>query len=550
MKKRIVIIGGVAGGASTAARLRRLSEDYEILLFERGCYISFANCGLPYYIGGVITDKDKLVVMSPERMSRRFHLDIRTNSEVVHIDPKIKKIRIKDLAAGHSYEVSYDVLVLSPGASPFLPDISGINSDMVFSLRNIPDTYKIYNYIDAKAPRTAVVVGGGFIGLEMVENLARRGLEVHLIELADHLLCNMDYDMAAIIHAHLKEKGVHIHLKDSITRLAEEKGRLSAQLTSGKKLGCDMVIMSIGVRPETALAKDAGLKIGRTGGIWVNRRMQTSVPDIYAVGDAVETTDFISNSPCLIPLAGPANKQGRIAANNIHGILEEYEGTQGTAVLKIFDLTAACCGNNERTLRARNIEYIKSFIHPDSHAGYYPGGKPMCIKLLFNREGRILGASAVGQDGVDKRIDVLSTAIRADMSVFDLQTLELCYAPPFSSAKDPVNMAGYTAANILANRVDIFHWDDVPSIDTDKSFLVDVRTKAEFEKSTIPGAVNIPLDDIRERLHEFPADKKIYIFCRAGLRGYVASRILTLNGYKNNRNLSGGYLTYDYCQKG
>jgi NADPH-dependent 2,4-dienoyl-CoA reductase/sulfur reductase-like enzyme/rhodanese-related sulfurtransferase len=483
-------------------------------------------------------------------MSRRFHLDIRTNSEAVHIDPKTKKVRIKELTSGHSYDVSYDVLVLSPGAAPFLPDIPGINSDMVFSLRNIPDTYKIYDYINAKAPRTAVVVGGGFIGLEMVENLVRRGLKVHLIELADHLLCNMDYDMAAIIHAHLKEKGVHIHLKESIAHLAEEKGRLSAQLTSGKELGCDMVIMSIGVRPETALAKDAGLKIGRTGGIWVNRRMQTSIPDIYAVGDAVETTDFISNSPCLIPLAGPANKQGRIAANNIHGILEEYEGTQGTAVLKIFDLTAACCGNNERALRTRNIEYIKSFIHPDSHAGYYPGGKPMCIKLLFNKEGRILGASAVGQDGVDKRIDVLSTAIRADMSVFDLQTLELCYAPPFSSAKDPVNMAGYTAANILANRVDIFHWDDVPSIDTDKSFLVDVRTKAEFEKSTIPGAINIPLDDIRERLHEFPTDKIIYIFCRAGLRGYVASRILTLNGYKNNRNLSGGYLTYDYCQKG
>ncbi len=550
MKKRIVIIGGVAGGASTAARLRRLSEDYEILLFERGSYISFANCGLPYYIGGVITDKKKLVVMSPERMSKRFHLDIRTNSEVTQIDPKTKKIRVKDLNAGHSYEVSYDVLVLSPGASPFLPDIPGINSDKVFSLRNIPDTYKIYDYIDVKSPESAVVVGGGFIGLEMVENLLRRGLKVHLIELADHLLCNMDYDMAAIIHAHLREKGVHIHLKDSIAHLTDKGDCLTAQLSSGKELSSDMVIMSIGVRPETLLAKDAGLKIGQTGGIWVNRRMQTSVPDIYAVGDAVESTDFIGNCPCLIPLAGPANKQGRIAANNIHGLKDEYEGTQGTAVLKIFDLTAACCGNNEKALRGRNIGYIKSFIHPDSHAGYYPGGKPMCIKLLFNKEGRILGASAIGEDGVDKRIDVLATAIRAGMSVYDLQKLELCYAPPFSSAKDPVNMAGYTAANILTNQVHIFHWDDVPSIDPEKSFLVDVRTETEFEKSTIPGAVNIPLDDIRNRLHEFPADKKIYIFCRAGLRGYVASRILTLSGYENNYNLSGGYLTYDYCQKG
>ncbi len=550
MGKKIVIVGGVAGGASTAARLRRLSEDYEITLFERGNYISFANCGLPYYIGGIITDKEKLVVMTPERMGKRFNLDIRTNSEVKSIDPQSKKIQVRDIAGGHTYEVPYDTLVLSPGASPILPDIPGVHSSKVFSLRNIPDTYQIYDYIRLKQPKTALVVGGGFIGLEMVENLKRQGLKVHLIELADHLLCNMDYDMAAIIQTHLKEKGVHIHLKECITQIDEKEDILTAQLLSGRELSCDMVVMSIGVRPETALARQAGLQTGPTGGILVDKHMRTADPDIFAVGDAVETTDFISDCPCLVPLAGPANKQGRIAANNIHGIPEEYEGTQGTAVLKIFDLTAACCGNNERALKRQKTDYIKSFVHPDSHAGYYPGGNTMCIKLLFTREGRILGASAVGKDGVDKRIDVLATAIRAGLSVFDLQKLELCYAPPFSSAKDPVNMAGYTAANILEDQVKIFHWDDIPSIDLKNAFLVDVRTPEEFEQSTIPGAVNIPLDDIRDRIDEFPSDKEIYIFCRAGLRGYVASRILTLKGYKNNRNLSGGFLTYTYCRQG
>ena len=550
MGKKIAIVGGVAGGASTAARLRRLSEDYEIMLFERGKYISFANCGLPYYIGGVIKDKKKLVVMTPERMGKRFNLDIRTNTEVVAVDPKEKQIIAKDLTDGHSYNLSYDVLVLSPGANPFLPDLPGVGSDKVFSLRNIPDTYKIYDYINIKDPETAIVVGGGFIGLEMVESLVLRGIKVHLVELADHLLCNMDYDMAAIVHAHLREKGVCVHLGNSITKIEDHDDSVTAYLADGSNIESAMVIMSIGVRLETELAKQAGLEIGPTGGILVDRHMRTSHPDIYAVGDAVETTDFVTGCPCLIPLAGPANKQGRIAANNIHGIPEEYEGTQGTAVLKVFELTAACCGNNERTLKRRNIEYIRSFIHPDSHAGYYPGGKTMCVKLLFNKKGRLLGASAVGEDGVDKRMDVLATAMRAGMTVFDLAKLELCYAPPFSSAKDPVNMAGYTAANILAGQVEIFHWDDVPSIDPENSFLVDVRTEKEFEESTIPGAVNIPLDTIRERLDEFPADKKIYIFCRAGLRGYVASRILTLKGYENNCNLSGGYLTYDYCKKG
>lgn len=550
MKKKIVIVGGVAGGASAAARLRRLSEEYSITIIERGNYVSFANCGLPYYVGGVITDRKKLVVMPAERMSKRFNLDIRTNSEAISINRKEKTVLVKNLTDDSSYTLSYDTLLLSPGASPFVPDIPGIRSDKVFTLRNIPDTYKIYDYINLKQPKTAIIVGGGFIGLEMVENLSWRGIDVHLIELSDHLIGNMDFDMAAIIHDHVRKKGINLHMKDSITSIQDNGDTLTARLQSGGSIESSMVIMSIGVRPETNLAKNAGLEIGSTGGILVDEFMHTSDPDIFAVGDAVEIKEFVNNTPALIPLAGPANKQGRIAANNIHGIKEAYGGTQGTAVLKVFDLTAACCGCNEKILNRLKVDYIKSYIHPDSHAGYYPGGNTMCIKLLFNQEGRILGASIVGQDGVDKRMDVLATAMRAGLTVFDLQKLELSYAPPFSSAKDPVNMAGYTASNILLNQVKIFQWNDIPSIDPEDSFIVDVRTKEEFEEGTIPGSVNIPLDDIRDRINEFPVDKKIYIFCRAGLRGYVASRILTLRGYTNNYNLSGGYLTYDYCTNG
>lgn len=550
MDKRIVVIGGVAGGASTAARLRRLSEDYQITLIERGEHISFANCGLPYYVGGVITDKKKLVLQTPERMSRRFNIDIRTNTEAVSIDRDKKQVTIVNVKDNTTEELPYDKLVLAPGAFPIVPGSTYANSSRVFTLRNIPDTYQICDFLSETKAKSAVVVGAGFIGLEMAENLLERGLEVHVVELADHVIGNIDADMAAILHTHLKDKGIKLHLKTCIENIEDHDNSTTATLSDGESIDTDVIILSIGVRPETKLAKDAGLKLGETGGIYVDAYMQTSDENIYAVGDAVEVLDFVSGKPALIPLAGPANKQGRIAANNIYGLKEAYTGTQGTAILKVFDLTVACCGNNERILKRNNTEYIKSYIHPDSHAGYYPGGNTMCIKLMFDRDGKILGATAVGVDGVDKRMDVLATAMRAGLTVHDLEKLELAYAPPFSSAKDPVNMAGYTASNILKDQVKIFHWHDIPDIDMSKAVLVDVRKKNEFDAGTIPGAIHIPLDDIRERLSEFPKDKDIYLFCRAGLRGYLASRILTLSGYTNHYNLSGGYLTYDYCTKG
>jgi CoA-disulfide reductase len=545
MNKKVIIVGGVAGGASAAARLRRLDENAEILLIEKGEHISFANCGLPYYIGEVIKEKDKLLVQTPEKMKERFRIDVRVNSEVTKINPENKTVEIHNRLENRVYTETYDKLILSPGAEPIKPRLSGINSTRIFTLRNIPDTLRIKDYVDKMNPKRAVVVGAGFIGLEVAENLHMRGIKVTVVELADHVIGPLDYDMAALVHQHMKTKEVEFYLKDAVESFEDDDACIGVKLSSGRTLKADMVIMGIGVKPESRLALEAGLKIGKTGGIYVNEYMQTSNSDIYAVGDAVEVKDFISGNEALIPLAGPANKQGRIAANNICGLKEKFEGTQGTSIVKVFDITVAVTGNNERTLKRNGIEYEKSFTHSGSHAGYYPGAIPMSIKLLFGKkDGKLLGAQIVGYDGVDKRMDVLSTAMRAGMTVFDLEKLELSYAPPYSSAKDPVNIAGFTASNILKKDCSVFHWDEVGSIDREKGLLIDVRTPQEYNLGTIKGSINIPVDEIRERLDEIPENKDIYVFCQVGLRGYLASRILMQKGYRTVKNLSGGYKTY------
>ncbi len=546
MDKNIVIIGGVAGGASCACRLRRLSEDYRITLIERGEYVSFANCGLPYYIGGSITDKKKLVVMSPEKLKDRFNLDVKTLCEATSIDKANKTVSL-EYSNGKNETIPYDKLVLSPGAKPFIPDFPGSDSNKVFTLRSIPDTYRIYDFIADKKPTDAMVVGGGFIGIEMAENLVDRGIKVHLVEAAPHIIGSIDTDMAHIVHTHMRKKGIDLILNDSLTELGDNGNVLNAKLSSGKELSINMVIMSVGVRPEIKLAKDAGLEIGITGGIWTDEYMKTSDENIYAVGDAVEVTHFISGKPALIPLAGPANKQGRIAANNIFGIKDKYDGSQGTAVLKAFDLTVASTGYTEYQLKKLDYEYQVVHTHPDSHAGYYPGGTILSMKLIFDNDGKILGAQSIGKNGADKRIDVIATAMRGNIPVNDLYKLELAYAPPFSSAKDPVNMIGYIAENMLANRTHMFYCDNIEKLNTEDIMLLDVRTVPEFEKGTIPGAVNIPLDSLRYELDRIPHDKPIYIFCRSGLRGYVAERILKLNGFDQPLfNLSGGYLSYRF----
>ncbi len=545
MNKKIIIVGGVAGGASAAARLRRIDENAEIILIEKGEHISFANCGLPYYIGEVIKDKEKLLVQTPEKMKERFRIDVRVNNEVTKIDTKNKTVEILNILEQKLYTETFDKLILSPGAEPVKPRLAGIESNRIFTLRNIPDTYRIKDYVDEAKPRRAVIVGAGFIGLEVAENLHMRGIKVTVVELADHVIGPLDYEMAAAVHQHLKSKQVELYLKDAVEAFEDDGASITVRLSSGKKLKSDMVIMGIGVKPEARLAADAGLKIGKTGGIYVDEYLQTSNEDIYAVGDAIEIKDFVSGNQALIPLAGPANKQGRIAANNICGLKEKFEGTQGTSIVKIFDLTVAVTGNNERILKKNGIEYEKSFTHTASHASYYPGAIPMSIKLLFGKyDGKLLGAQIVGYDGVDKRLDVISTAMRAGMTVFDLEKLELSYAPPFSSAKDPVNIAGFTAANIIKKDSVIFHWDEVAGIDSDTGLLVDVREPAEFQLGTISGAINIPLDEIRDRIAELPKEKTIFVFCQVGLRGYLAARILMQKGYKDVRNLSGGYKLY------
>ena len=542
---KVVIVGGVAGGASAAARLRRLDESAEIIMFERGEYISFANCGLPYYIGGEITKKSALTLQTPQSFNARFNVDVRVNSEVTSIDPKAKTVAVRSKDRGE-YTESYDKLILSPGAAPIRPPMEGADNARVFTLRNIPDTIKIREYVEEEFPESAVVVGGGYIGVEMAENLKNAGVAVTIVELADHVIAPLDYDMACDVHRYLKEKGVGLILKNGVQAIKEEGGKLKLTLSDGE-IETDMVIMAVGVRPDTALAKEAGLELNKRGAIVVNEHMLTSDPDIYAVGDAVEVTDFVTGEKAYIPLAGPANKQGRIAADNICGIPTTYKNTLGSAVLKIFDMTVATTGVNERAAKAAGLDYDKVYTYSNSHASYYPGSTGMSIKTLYEKgTGKILGAQIVGFDGVDKRCDVLATAIRAGMTAKDLTELELCYAPPFGSAKDPVNFVGYVIENTLAGRVKNFFWDDVAKLPRDGSVtLLDVRTDLERENGQyIEGFIHIPVDELRARAGELDKSKPVYIHCRTGLRSYVACCMLAGMGF-DCYNLSGGWRLYE-----
>lgn len=542
---KVVVVGGVAGGASAAARLRRLDESAEIIMFERGEYISFANCGLPYYIGGEITDRAALTLQTPQSFHSRFHVDVRINSEVTAIDPKAKQVTVRSKDRGE-YTESYDKLILSPGAAPIRPPMEGADNERVFTLRNIPDTYKIRGYVEEQHPKSAVVVGGGYIGVEMAENLKNAGVDVTIVELADHVIAPLDYDMACDVHRYLKEKGVGLILQNGVQSIREEGGALRLTLSDGE-IDTNLVIMAVGVRPDTALAKEAGLELNRRGAIVVDEHMLTSDPDIYAVGDAVEVTDFVTGEKAYIPLAGPANKQGRIAADNICGIPTTYKNTQGSAVLKIFDMTVATTGVNERAAKAAGLDYDKVYTFSNSHASYYPGSTGMSIKTLYEKgTGKILGAQIVGFDGVDKRCDVLATAIRAGMTAKDLTELELCYAPPFGSAKDPVNFVGYVIENTLAGRVKNFFWDDVAKLPRDGSVtLLDVRTDLERENGQyIDGFIHIPVDELRERVGELDKSKPVYIHCRTGLRSYVACCMLAGLGF-DCYNLSGGWRLYE-----
>lgn len=547
-KRKYLIIGGVAGGATTAARLRRIDENAEIILFERGDYISYANCGLPYYIGDEIKERDKLFVQTPKSFGLRFNIDIRVREEVVKIEPQSKTVEIKKVTTNEIYKENYDNLILSPGASPIKPPIPGIDNERIFTLRNVPDTDKIKEFIDKNLPKRVVIVGAGFIGLEMAENLYNRGIFVTIVEMADQVMNVIDYEMAAAVHNHLKIKNIEFYLKDGVSSFVERADkRVVVNLSSKKELITDMVILSIGVKPDSQLAKEAGLKIGVTGGIEVNEYMQTSYPSIYALGDAVEFTNSILNKKLVIPLAGPANKQGRIVANNIvFGNKSKYSGTIGTSIAKVFDLTVASTGLSEKILKRENIPYTASITHSASHAGYYPGAFPMTIKLIFSPvDGKIYGAQIVGVDGVDKRIDVIAAFLKSGGTIYDLTEFEHAYAPPYSSAKDPVNIAGFTAENILEKRMKIVHWYDIQNLKDEKTFFIDVRTPSEYQLGTIGNALNIPVDDLRNRISEVPKDKKIIIFCAVGLRGYLAARILFQNGYTDVYNLSGGYKTYE-----
>lgn len=543
---KYLIVGGVAGGATVAARLRRNDEKAQIILFERGEYVSYANCGLPYYIGGTIKERNKLFVQTVKGFVSRFRIDIRTRQEVTRILPDTKQVEVKNLQSGEVYTESYDKLVLSPGAEPLRPRIEGIDSPKIFTLRNVPDTDAIKGFLQQTNPKKAVVVGGGFIGLEMAENLHEAGVQVTVIEMADQVMAPLDFSMAAMVHQHLTSKGVTLLLGDGVKKFETLTDQsLAVHLSSGKTVQTDLVILSIGVRPENQLAREAGLSLGERGGIQVNAYLQTSDPDIYALGDAAEIQHLITHKPAMIPLAGPANKQGRIAADNIvYGNKEVYKGAMGTSIAKIFDLTVAAAGANAKLLKREGIPYISSYTHGSSHAGYYPGAVPLSIKILFAPEtGVLLGAQVVGFGGVDKRIEMLAQTIQHEGTIYDLMELEHAYAPPYAAAKDPVNMAGFVADNILKDRVRIITWRDIDKLEADV-VKIDVRTKDEYSLGTIPGFINIPVDELREHLDELPKDKPIVVTCAVGLRGYLAYRILVQNGFKNVRNLSGGYKTW------
>ena len=542
---KLIIVGGVAGGASAAARARRLSEDSHIVLIERGPDVSFANCGLPYYIGGEIAERSKLLVVKPELLRTRFKLDLRVRSSVESIDRAGKKVRIRDLASGREYDETFDKLILAPGAAPIRPPLPGIDLPGIFTLRNLEDTDQIVKTI-GKGVRQAVMIGGGFIGLEMVENLVRRGISTTLVERNHQVLPPFDQEMTAPVAQQLLSHGVTLLLGQTAEAFEQTDDGLLIRLTSGQGLSAQLVVLGVGVRPENKLAVDAGLEVGPRGGIRVNDHLQTTDPDIYAVGDAIEIKDFVTGEPTQVPLAGPANRQGRIAADNVFGRDVRYRGTQGTAIVRVFDRTAAMTGASEKTLRRINRPYRKVYVHPMNHAGYYPGAEAMTLKLLFDPQtGKLFGAQSVGGAGVDKRIDVLAVAIQAGMTVFDLEEMELAYSPQYGSAKDPINMAGFVAGGMLRG--------EHPQVDAeaatvgpttrDRYFLVDVRTPEEFAAGHIPEAVNIPVDELRSRLDELPQDREIAAYCQVGYRGYLATRILRQRGF-DAVNVGGGYTTY------
>ncbi|WP_242358778.1 FAD-dependent oxidoreductase [Bacteroides acidifaciens] len=541
---KVIIIGGVAGGATTAARIRRVDESAEIILLEKGKYISYANCGLPYYIGGVIEEREKLFVQTPEAFSTRFRVDVRTENEVIFIDRKRKTVTVRQ-SSEDTYEESYDKLLISTGASPVRPPLPGIDLSGIFTLRNVADTDKIKAYIDSHAPRKAVVVGAGFIGLEMAENLHAQGAKVSIVEMGNQVMAPIDFSMASLVHQHLMDKGVNLYLEQAVASFERNGKGLKVNFKNGQSIAADIVILSIGVRPETNLARAAELTIGPAGGIAVNAYLQTSDESIYAIGDAIEYRHPITGKPWLNYLAGPANRQGRIAADNILGAKIAYEGSIGTSIAKVFDMTVASTGLPGKRLRVEGIEYMSSTIHPSSHAGYYPDAMPMSIKITFDKQtGRLYGGQIVGYDGVDKRIDELALVIKHEGTIYDLMKVEQAYAPPFSSAKDPVALAGYVAEDIITGRTNPVYWRELRDIEMENKFLLDVRTPDEFALGSLPGAVNIPLDELRDRLAELPKDRMIYTFCAVGLRGYLAYRILTQYGFDKVRNLSGGLKTY------
>lgn len=541
---KYIIIGGVAGGATAAARIRRNTEKAEIILFEKGEYISYANCGLPYYIGGVIEDRERLFVQTPESFGKRFNIDIRTRSEVTAIDVKKKEVTVR--SSGKTYTESYDKLLLSPGASPVRPPLPGIDTEGIFTLRNVNDTDRIKSYMQQKAVKRAVIVGGGFIGLEMAENLHHSGIEVSVVEMANQVMGPIDYSMASLVHEHLQQKGVRLYLEQAVESFEKTAEGISVHFKSGIQVNAEMVLLSIGVRAETRLATEAGLKLGEMRGIYVNEYLQTSDESVYAVGDAIEFPHPITHKPWLNFLAGPANRQARIVADNmVFGNKIKYEGSIGTAIAKVFDLTVASTGLPAKRLKQMNIPYLSATIHSNSHAGYYPGASMLDIKITFSpTDGKLYGAQIVGYDGVDKRIDEYALTIKRNGTVYDLTELEHAYAPPFSSAKDPVALSGYVAGNILSGKMTPLYWRELQQADLKKVTLVDVRTADEYSLGKIPGAINVPLDELRERMNEIPSDKPIFVYCGVGLRGYLASCILKDNGYQDVRNLIGGIKTY------
>ena len=542
---KVVIVGGVAGGATAAARIRRLDESAQILVFERSGYVSYANCGLPYYIGGVITDPEELTLQTPESFWERFRVEMKVRHEVTSIHPEQKTVTVRNLETGAVFEESYDKLLLSPGARPTQPDLPGIGLDRLFTLRTVEDTFRIHDFVRQQKPRSVVLAGGGFIGLELAENFREQGIEVTIVQRPRQLMSPFDPEMAAFLHAKMRKKGIRLMLGSSVEGFQEKSGTIQVLLKGEEPVSADMAVLAIGVTPDTPLAREAGLELGIKGSILVNDRMETSVPDIYAVGDAVQVKHFVTGEDALISLAGPANKQGRIAADNICGGDSRFSGSLGSSVIKLFDMTAASTGINERTAKAAGIDCDKVYLSPSSHAGYYPGARVMTMKVLFEKGTfRLLGAQIVGYEGVDKRIDVLAAAIHAGMSAADLKELDLAYAPPYSSAKDPVNMAGFMIENISKGYLKQFFWDELDTLPMDGSaVLLDTRTKEEFGSGHIDGFVNIPVDELRERLGELETGKPVYVICQSGLRSYIACRILMQHGF-DCRNFSGGYRLY------